>query len=434
MSNKREITGWAMYDWANSAFSVTIITLFLGPYLSHLIEISSGETLNFLGYPIYKGSFFLYCISISVGLQVLILPILGTLADYTNLKKPLMLTFAYTGAIATILLGIIDGNIVLLGGLLFIIANLCFGAALVLYNAFLPDIAPTDEHDAVSSKGFAYGYIGSSILLAVNLVMVTFMTDKWLAIRISISSAGVWWLVFTALFPHRRLIQREPLNKLPPNTNYLTHGISEFVASLKEMRLKYPLTLQFLIGYLIYNDGIQTVISTASTFGTDELKIDGSTLALVILMVQFVAAIGAMGCTYVAARIGAKYTVMTTLLIWSGLLIYAYFLMYDASDIWAWAFVVALVLGSSQALSRSMFAKMIPKSREASYFSLYEISERGTSWLGPLVVAFTQDQTHSTRLSILPMIAFFLMGIVILYFTNVRQAIAEAGNEVPAVV
>ena len=433
-ANQREITGWAMYDWANSAFSATVVTTFLGPYLASLIQTQPGSMLRVFGYAIEAEAFYPFCVSVSVILQVVFLPILGTLADYTALKKRLMLIFAYLGTGATILLFFTQSDRILLGGLLFIIANLSFGAAIVFYNAFLPDIAEPAEQDAVSSKGFAYGYVGGGVLLGLNLALFQIMQDSGLAVRIALASAGLWWLVFTLLYPQRRLIQRKPVLTLPANANYLTHSFKEFIASLKEMKTQYPLTLRYLIAYLIYNDGIQTVNTVATIFATIELGMEPSTLVGIILMVQFVAALGAIAFNQLAARIGAKYTVIITLIGWSGLLFYAYAFIYSPAQVWLWAFLQSLVLGSSQALSRSMFSKMIPESRESAYFSLYEISERGTSWIGPIVFGLAVQVTGSSRLAMLPLIAFFLVGLIILVFINVRQAIQDAGREVPDVV
>ena len=433
MNNPREILGWSMYDWANSAFASTVVTTFLGPYLANLIQVQGGA-VSVLGYPVEADAFYPFCVSISVILQVIFLPILGTLADYSPMKKRLMLFFAYIGASATILLFVVQGNLILLGGLLFIIANLSFGAAIVFYNAFLPDIATPDRRDAVSSKGFALGYIGGGLVLLLNLILFQVMEDSGLAVRISLASAGIWWLVFTFIYPQQRLIQRKPALSLPPGANYLTHSLEEFVASLKEMKTKYPRTLQYLIAYLVYNDGIQTVNTVATIFAASELGLEPGTLVQVILMIQFVAALGAILFNQLAQRIGARLTIMITLVIWCSLLVYAYALLYNAVQFWVLGFGVAMVLGSSQALSRSLFSQMIPKTRESAYFGLYEISERGTSWIGPIVFGVAVQMTGSARVAMLPIIAFFIFGIVVLYLTDVRRAIQEAGNEVPPVI
>ncbi len=433
MNNKQEIFGWSMYDWANSAFASTVVTTFLGPYLATLAR-AQGGTVNLLGYAVEADAFYPLCVSISVILQVFFLPILGTLADYTPFKKMLLLFFAYLGASATVLLFFIQGNLVVWGGLLFIIANLSFGAAIVFYNAFLPDIASPDRRDAVSSQGFAFGYIGGGVVLVLNLLLVNFMTDTGLAVRLSLASAGVWWLVFTFLFPQQRLVQRPPVLSMPAGESYLTHSLKEFWASLKEMKQRYPKTLQYLIAYLVYNDGIQTINTVATIFAVSELGMGNQTLVLVILMIQFVAALGAILFNQLAQRIGAKLTIILNLLIWCGTVIYAYAFLQTEFQFWILGFAIAMVLGSSQALSRSLFSQMIPHSRESAYFGLYEISERGTSWIGPIVFGLAVQLTGSARVAILPIIAFFLFGIVVLYFTNVREAIREAGNEVPAVV
>jgi len=433
VNNQREIFGWAMYDWANSAFASTVVTTFLGPYLATLAR-AQGGTVNVLGYAVEADAFYPLCVSFSVILQVFFLPILGTLADYTRLKKPLMLLFAYMGASSTIMLFFVEGDLVIFGGVLFIIANLSFGAAIVFYNAFLPDIASPDQRDAVSSKGFAFGYIGGGLVLVLNLLMVNFMEDTGLAVRLSLASAGLWWLLFTIIFPQRRLIQRDPATTLPAGARYLSHSLKEFWASLKEMKNKYPKTLQYLIAYLVYNDGIQTINTVATIFAVSELGLGNETLVLVILMIQFVAALGAILFNKLAQRIGAKLTVIINLCIWCGTVLYAYALLRTEFQFWILGFAVAIVLGSSQALSRSLFSQMIPHTRESAYFGLYEISERGTSWIGPIVFGIAVQITGSARVAMLPIIAFFLFGIVVLSLTNVREAIREAGNEVPSVV
>ncbi len=362
------------------------------------------------------------------------MPILGTIADYSNLKKLMMLTFAYVGAVSTILLFLVQENLIVLGGILFIAANLAFGAAIVFYNAFLPDIAGPDERDSVSSQGFAFGYIGGGTLLLLNLVLVSFMADKSLAVRLSLASAGVWWLLFTYLFPQQRLIQRQPTQTLPPGESYLSHSLKQLATTLREMWQKYPKTLRYLLAYLIYNDGIQTVIVVSSTFGAIELGIPIETLVQVVLMIQFVAAGGAFLFNLLAKRIGAKNTILINLVIWVGLLIYAFGFLYTTLQFWILGVVLAAILGGSQALSRSLFSQMIPANRESEYFSFYEISERGTSWIGPIVFGLAVSLTGTQRVAILSLVLFFVVGLALLYLTDVKQAVVDAGNELPAVV
>lgn len=433
-NHKREIFGWTMYDWANSAFSTTVVTTFLGPYLDSLAQAQGG--IQLFGLTIEGGSFFSYCVSISVILQVFFLPILGAISDFTHLKKRLMMTFAYIGAGATILLFFVTANTILLGGLLFIIANLSFGAAIVFYNAFLPEIASPDERDAVSSRGFGLGYLGGGLLLVLNLVVVLFVLadDAGLAVRLSLASAGVWWFVFTYFFTQPRLVQRAARRALPSGENYLSVALKQLRHTLHDMRHKYPNTLRYLIAYLVYNDGVQTVIAVSTIFAARELGADSQTLIILVLLIQFVAFGGAFGFGYLAGRIGAKNAILISLVIWSGLVIYAYGFLFELYQLWILGAVLALVLGGSQALSRSLFSQMIPADQEAEYFGFYEISERGTAWIGPLAFGLVLDITGSSRLAVLMLIFFFVVGLILLYTTDVKRAIVEAGNELPRVV
>lgn len=441
MNDKREIFGWTMYDWANSAFSTTVVTALLGPYILALAE-SSNTPLMLFGFPVQPAAIFPAATSLSVLLQVFFLPLLGTIADYTNLKKRLMMTFAYIGAITTIFLFTIQADMpvigtngaVILASVLAIVANLCFGAAIVFYNAFLPEIASPDTRDAVSSRGFAYGYLGGGLLLLGNLVLLNLMEDTGLAVRISLASAGIWWLAFTYLFPQKRLKSRDAVRQLPEGSTLFSHGIRQIIHTLRDLRQKYPSTLHYLIAYLIYNDGIQTVIVVSTAFAADELEVATSSLLLLVLIIQFVAFAGAFGFGYLARRIGAKRSIMISLVIWSALVIYAYAFLTNETQLFIMGGFVAIVLGGSQALSRSLFSQMIPADHEAEYFGFYEISERGTSWLGPLAFAAAVQITGSQRIAIVSLIIFFVVGLILLSTVNVRKAMVDSGNDPKGVI
>lgn len=440
MNDKREITGWMMYDWANSAFSTTVVTALLGPYIQALAEAAT-EPFRVFGTAIQPGAIYPAAVSLSVILQVFFLPLLGTIADYTHLKKRMLLAFAYTGAFATILLFFVRADMpaigtrgaVVAGSLLFIIANLAFGAAIVFYNSFLPQIASPDKRDEVSSKGWAIGYLGGGLLLLLNLLLLMVMDDTALAVRISMASAGVWWLAFTFLFPQRRLIQRAP-SRSRGEVNLFTHGIKQIFHTFGELWNRYPMTLRYLIAYLIYNDGIQTVIVVAAAFAADELGVPAQTILILVLMIQFVAFGGALLFGRIARRIGAKKAIMVSLVVWSGIVIYAYLFLNNQTQLFVMGAVLALVLGGSQALSRSLFSQMIPPEQEAEYFGFYEISERGTSWLGTAAFALAVQLTGSQRIAIVSLIIFFVVGLLLLSRVDVRRAITEAGNDPGGVV
>ena len=433
-NNPRELFGWKMYDWANSAFYTTVVGALFSPYLTRLAQTAVGENgvvmnLGPLGAVTAK-SLPTLCVSISVGAQVFLLPILGALGDYSDLKKRLMALFCYIAVVANCLMFFIQGNLYLFGGLLFIIANVGFGASIVFYNAFLPEIATEDQTDKVSSRGFAYGYLGGAILLVLNLVLVLraeqLGMSAGLAVRLSLLSAGVWWGGF-AIISFYLLKSRPKKKSLPPGQSYLTAGFKEIIDTLKELR-RLPLTARYLLGYLIYNDGIHTVIFASSAFLEQELFPGGNSVFLleIFLMVQFVAVAGALIFERLAYAIKTKNAIIVSLVIWAGVVIYAYQFLHSVPEAWVMAAVIAIVLGGSQALSRSLFARMIPVGKEASFFGLYEVSERGTSWMGPLLFSIVIARTGSYRLALLSLIFFFVVGLIVLWFTDTDRGIREA--------
>lgn len=432
VDDRKELVSWYFYDWANSAFSTTVVTVFLGPYLTSIAKAAADAEglVHPLGISVFADSFFPYMVSLSVLLQVFFLPILGAIADYSHLKKQMLGFFAYLGATATMCLYFLQGDNYLLGGGLFLLANLSFGASIVFYNAFLPEISSLEKRDTVSSQGWALGYLGGGILLAVNLVLFLnaegFGVSEGHAVRISMASAGLWWAIFT-IIPLLNLRRRQPLKSLQAGERMLTVGFRQLAHTLRNLP-KYPQTLLFLIAYLLYNDGIQTVIALSSQFGSEELGVGASSLIALILMVQFVAFGGALFFGYLAGKIGTKRAILTSLVIWSLTVIYAYAFLQTETQFFVMGGVIAIVLGGSQALSRSVFSTMIPKGQEAEYFSLYEISERGTSWIGPLVFGLALQMTGSYRVGILSVVIFFIAGLVMLPFVDFRRAAVEAGN------
>ena len=444
--NRREQFGWYFYDWANSAFSTTVGAVFLGPYVSSLAEQAAGPDglVRLLGIPIAPYSLVSYCISISVILQVLFLPILGAIADYSSLRKRLLQVFAVAGAVATMFMFFVTDQTWWLGCLLFIVANLCFGAAIVFYNAFLPDIAEPDDRDRVSSWGWALGYLGGGILLTLNLVLFlmrdTIGIDSGMAVRINLFSAGLWWFGWSFV-TWRLLRSRDVAKALPPGETYLSTGLKQLWTTFKETA-KYPHTIRFLLAYLLYNDGIQTVFASAAVFAAAPLiqgglGIEQGMLTQVILMIQFVAFGGALLFGRIAIRIGAKRALVIGLVIWTVVVIYAYLGLRGENRIlefWILGAFIALVMGGTQAVSRSLFANMIPQGKEAEFFSIYEVSERGTSWLGPLAFGLVNQLFGSLRPAIFSIILFFVVGLLLLLRVDVRRAIEESGNKPPSVI
>ncbi|RPF31924.1 MFS transporter [Streptomyces sp. TLI_185] len=431
IDRQREQRGWYFYDWACSVYSTSVLTVFLGPYLTAVAK-SAADADGFvhpLGIPVRAGSFFAYCVSASVIVSILVMPLVGAAADRTGRKKPLLAACAYVGATATTGLFFLSGDRYLLGGLLLIVANSSVAVSMVVYNSYLPQIAPPEDRDRVSSRGWAFGYAAGSSMLIVNLVLFTghdaFGVSESTAVRICLASAGLWWGAFT-LVPLKGLRDRRTASAAPA-----VHGWRQLASTVRDMRGK-PLTLAFLLAYLIYNDGIQTVISQASVYGSEELGLSQSTLITAVLMVQVLAVAGALGMGRLARTYGAKRTILGSLVAWTVTLGAGYFLPAGAP---VWFFVLAsgigLVLGGSQALSRSLFSHLVPPGKEAEYFSAYEMSDRGMSWLGPLLFGITYQLTGSYRDAIISLVAFFVIGFALLARVPVRQAILAAGNPVP---
>jgi len=426
----REQRGWYLYDWANSAFATTVIALFLGPYITVLAK-AAADAQGFIHPLVIKidaRSYWSYLISLSVILQVLFLPIVGAIADYGRKKRRCLAVTAYLGALATAAMFFLQGTQYRLGGVLFLVANVSFGASIVVYNSFLPEIAPPEQRDTVSSTGWGIGYLGGGLLLALNLVLYLNAAkigfSEAMAVRISLSSAGVWWGLFT-IPTLASLRDRGAAHALLPGHSAMWATLSQLRHTIREIR-RYPQAATFLIAYLLYNDAIQAVLALASQFGNDELKIPVSQLTLAILMVQFVGFFGAAGFQWIAARTGAKRAILASLVLWTATLIYIYAEVKTTAEFFAVAAVIAIVMGGSQALSRSLFAQLIPPGREAEYFSIYEVSDRGTSWMCPMLFGLALQFTRSYRIGILSLIVFFIAGLTVLLRVDVARGEREA--------
>ena len=271
----REQRGWYLYDWANSPYFTSVLAVFLGPYLTALAKAAADANgfIHPFGIPVDARSLYPYLISISVAGQVIFLPVVGAIADYGHRKKELLGLTAFLGAAATVAMFFIQGTNYMLGAALLIVSNISFGASIVVYNSFLPEIAPPEQRDAISSRGWALGYAGGGVLLALNLLLL-FRADRLgisqaMAVRISLASAGVWCVLFTipVLIALRN---RGPARVPPPGQNRVAVAFRQLAHTLRDTR-RYPQTLLFLVAYLIYNDAIQTVLAVAGQFGSDGL-------------------------------------------------------------------------------------------------------------------------------------------------------------------
>lgn len=403
---------WYMYDWASSAFTTTVITVFLGPYLTSIAqtEATTIGALSVFGIPIAPQSLFPYAVSMSVFLQLLLLPIIGYAADGPLGKKFVIMLCTAIGALATIGMYWIEPGNAMLGAVLFILANGAYGSSIVAYNAMLNDIADIGSRDQVSARGFAIGYAGGGLLLLMNLGLYLLKDTLGIsgghAVRISLASAGIWWGIFTFV-PFMRMPHSKPKNS--------SEGILISISGLKDI-LHQPRIVLFLIAFLLFNDGIQTVISMAAQFGSEELKLPLETLQVSILLVQIIAIFGALIFGKLANSSSALHMLMLSLILWMCIIIYAYAFLPPGSSIHFYVLsgVIALVLGGSQSMARSIYSKIIPIGSESRYFGIYELTDRGSSWLGPLLFGISLQISGSYRSALLALIIFFLLGIVFL--------------------
>ncbi|GAA5058914.1 UMF1 family MFS transporter [Thermocatellispora tengchongensis] len=439
-ARRREQRGWYWYDWANSAFPTTVLTVFLGPYLTDIAKTAAAgrEFVEVLGFDVRPSAYYSFVVGVAAIVQIVLMPVAGALADHTGRKKELMGVFAYIGAAATVCFWFVTGGNYLLGGALFVIANVAFACAFVIYNSFLPEIATPGERNRVSAVGWGFGYLGGGLLLAIHLGLFLnaegLGLDGGTAARIALASSGLWWGGFT-IIPLLRLRNRRALAAGSENAaQAVGRSFRQLGRTLVELR-RYPLTLAFLVAYLIYNDGVQTVISFSATYADQELKLGQTVQIGAILMVQFVAFFGALLLGRLAASYGAKRVVLTALVAWTAVVGVAYFLPAgSALAFFALGFAIAIVMGGTQALSRSLFSHVIPKGKEAEYYSLYEISDKGSTFLGSFTLGLALQLTDSYRYGILSLLVFFVLGFVLLLLVNLPKAIRAAGNEVPETI
>jgi len=432
--------GWYVYDWANSSFPTTVGTVFFGPYLIEVAKASADASgrVDLLGIAVAPQQLFFLALALSALVQVFALPIVGAFADRSEHKRRWLAGTAYTGAALTVAMFLVVPGRWQLGFLLILVANVAYSASIVVYDSFLPEIADPDDRDRVSSRGWAFGYIGGGLLLLVNLVLYLvepFGLTTELAVRISLGSAGLWWALFT-IVPLRMLEDGPALrtSDASSGSGAVSGAFRELGRTMRQLS-EYPETLKYLVAFLLFNGGVGTVIYAAGSYATEELGIEIGTLTAAILMVQFVAFAGALALGALARRAGAKQVVLWSLALWSAVVVYGRFVPAGNVPVFfALAAAIGFVLGGTQALSRSLYSHLVPPQREAEFFGFYQISDRGTSVLGQLGFVFAYGAFGSYRQALLVLIVFFIAGGLLLLLTDFRKGIDAVGNPQPAIL
>ncbi len=425
----RSLRGWYLYDWANSAFATTVLAALFGPFLDK-VAMADRPLILFGLPPLTATSAYGYALGLSALLVFLTAPVLGAWADRSHVKKQFLAFFALLGSTSTMCFVFVGPGDSILALVLFMLGNLSFVSANVFYDAFLPHFGRKEELDAISGRGYAWGYAGGGLLFILNLVMVQFydflgLPSVEMAIRLALGSSGLWWGAFSLVA--LRLLDEPGIDtKKPSVAEALRAGFHQVAATLKAVRRLRHFGL-FLIAFLVYNDGIQTVIAMSTVYGSEQLGFDTLTLMGCLVMVQFVGIVGARTFAALSARIGAKRSILTTLALWSGVVVYA-FTMTRPMEFWILGAVVGLVLGGSQALSRSLYANLIPAEESAQFYGFFSVFDKFSAILGPIVFGILSQWTGSGRWSILSLLVFFVVGGTLLFFVNVESARKETAR------
>lgn len=411
----RSVVGWALYDFANSAFATTILSVIFNVYF---VKVICGGGVPVWGHTIPGEAFWGYTVSASMLIVFFLAPILGAVADLAAAKKKFLFFFWLVGCLFTgMLFWCMEGDHWLAASF-FIIANIGFAAGNVFYNALLPDISTPETVGRISGFGWAMGYLGGGLLLALNLLFLQhpewfrFPTENHLPVRISIFSVALWWAVFS--IPVFLWVREKTLSK-PIQKNVLKIALKNVLETFRKMH-QHKEIFKYLLAYLIYNDGIETVILMASIFGAKEIGMSQSDLILCFLMIQAVAFFGALIFGYLADRFAHKISISMTLWIYIAVCLWAT-VMRTKFEFWILGGIVGVILGGSQSASRSLLALLVPEEESAQFFGFSALTEKLSTVIGPFVFGLL-TQLYSLRVAVGSLALFFAVGLTILHFVR----------------
>jgi UMF1 family MFS transporter len=423
----KTVFGWCMYDWANSAYITTAVGLLPIFFASAVVP---AEGAVFFGKTFRADTLWGFTVGLAGVISFLFAPVMGAIADFSSSKKKFLICFAYTGSLFCVLLYFTYSGQVVKTLVFFLITQLGFVNANVFYDAFLPHVASDENMDNISAKGYAYGYVGGGLQFAIALALVS-LHDKFglsagQAARMGIAMAGLWWAIFTWVAMNR-LYEPRTAAVIPEEfrdrhwlIGYMSVGISRtWRTALRAARFKHLVI--FLVAFMMYNEGIQTVINMATIYGTRELKLPASALMLTLLIIQFVAIFGSMLFAKMAERIGTRRAISIGLVIWSGVVIYAYFIT-TTKEFFILGMIVGMAMGGTQSLSRSYFGSMVPEESSAEFFGFYTVFSKFSAIWGPWAFAAITHFASSARTAIVSLIVFFIVGLIVLTMVNETEA------------
>jgi MFS transporter, UMF1 family len=434
--SKRERIGWYFYDWANSSYPLVINTAIFPLYYNAMTSTTTGNSMvEFLGMSFHNSALYSYTLSLAYLLVSFITPLLSGVADYSGKKKRFLRIFCTLGSVSCAGLFFFTYTNLWWGLLCVLLSTIGFSGSLVFYNAFLPEIAKPEEQDTVSARGFSMGYIGSSLLLIASLAVIMMpslvgiptegKTTGQLFVMIApftFLAVAFWWQGFAQITFNRLKDRNSTIQQSPPLSEQLSSGFKE----LKKVWLalqKQPILKLFLASFFTYSMGVQTVILMSTLFGEQELHLEQGQLITTILILQFIAVAGSIFFSKLSGLIGNTRALMTSILIWMGVCVFAYFIT-SSTQFYILAGLVGVVLGGIQSLSRSTYSKLLNSSDTASYFSFYDVCEKIGIVVGSFSYGWISDFTGSTRTSIVSLIVFFAVGLLLMWFTDrtIRQS------------
>jgi UMF1 family MFS transporter len=412
---RKIINSWCMYDWANSAFATTIMAAMFPPFYRSLATSAGLSEANATAAWAYTSSIALLIIAI-------LAPVLGAISDHTGGKKRYIAFFAGLGILGTALFVVLGEATYILGSIFFIMGNVGFAGANIFYESLLPHIAKKGDIDQISTRGYALGYVGGGILLVLNVLwymnpQLFFMPDVGVALRVAFFSVAVWWALFS--IPLFRNVPEPPVVRTTDKQGGVVRtGFRRLAHTFRQTR-RYRDLLLFLIAFWIYNNGIGTIIIMATAYG-DEIGINITDMIIALIITQFVGIPFSFAFGWLARRLGAKRSILLALVVYTIISIAGFFML-TAILFYILAFMVGMVQGGSQALSRSLYGTMVPKSQSAEFFGLYSTSSKVAGVLGPLLFGVVSQLAGESRLSILSLIAFFVVGGLILTQVDVAE-------------